>query len=73
MTFFDIKFAAFGIKVAHCKKYENKNACSRWVEQAGFWENLAGMGAMHRGIRFPADKAVVDSRLQMLCGFALQQ
>ena len=66
MTFFDIKFAAFGIKVANCKK-------SRWVEQAGFWENLAGMGAMHRGIRFPADKAVVDSRLQMLCGFALQQ
>ena len=29
MTFFDIKFASFGIKVANCKKYENKNACSR--------------------------------------------
>jgi hypothetical protein len=29
MTFFDIKVAAFGIKVANCKKYENKNACAR--------------------------------------------
>lgn len=49
MTFFDIKFAAFGIKVANCKNCENNNACARWVEQAGFWKNLAIRGTEFTG------------------------
>ena len=42
MTFFDIKVASFGIKVANCKKRAEKNTRTHQASELDFWKNLAG-------------------------------
>ena len=42
MTFFDIKVASLGVKVANCKKRSEKNTRTHQASELDFWKILAG-------------------------------